>query len=192
MSVKLEVIFWEPLSRRFLADMFRICVFFYAKDMNLSNTNFVNSSGLHDDKHYSTVNDLSILAKNLIIDFPEYYKFFSDRSFTWNNITQYNRNNILRSNLGVDGLKTGYTGFSGYGIIVSSKKNDQRLIAVVTGLDTVEERTSEITRLINYGYRGFKKYPIFSDNQIIDYVNVWNGRKKSIPMVIYDDLELLL
>ena len=165
---------------------------FYAKDMDLSNTNFVNSSGLHDDKHYSTINDLSILAKNLIIDFPEYYKFFSDRSFTWNNITQYNRNNILRSNLGVDGLKTGYTGFSGYGIIVSSKKNDQRLIAVVTGLDTVEERTSEITRLINYGYRGFKKYPIFSDNQIIDYVNVWNGRKKSIPMVIYDDLELLL
>jgi len=165
---------------------------FYAKDMGLNKTNFVNSSGLHDDDHYSTVKDLAVLAKKLIIDFPDYYKFFSDRSFTWNNITQYNRNNILRSDIGVDGLKTGYTSLSGYGIIVSSKKDDQRLIAVVTGLDSVEERTSEILRLINYGYRGFKKYLIFSDNKIIDYVKVWNGRKNKIPMVIYDDLELLL
>ena len=104
----------------------------YAKEMGLLGTNYVNSSGLHDDEHYSTVQDLSILAKKLIIDFPDYYNFFSDKSFTWNNITQYNRNNILRSDIGVDGLKTGYTSSSGFGIIVSSKKDDKRLIGVVT------------------------------------------------------------
>ena len=98
----------------------------------------------------------------------------------------------MRSDIGVDGLKTGYTSSSGFGIIVSSNKDDKRLIGVVTGLDSVEERTSEITRLINYGYRGFKRYLIFSDNQIIDYAKVWNGRKDILPLVIYDDLELLL
>ena len=164
----------------------------YAKEMGLLGTNYVNSSGLHDDKHYSTVQDLSVLAKKLIINFPDYYNFFSDKSFTWNNITQYNRNNILKSNIGVDGLKTGYTSSSGFSIIVSSNKDDKRLIGVVTGLDSIEDRTSEITRLINYGYRGFKRYLIFSDNQIIDYAQVWNGQKDILPFVIYDDLELFL
>ena len=165
---------------------------FYAKEMGLSNSNFINSSGLHDDNHYSTVEDLTILAKRIIEDFPNYYYYFSDTSFTWNNITQYNRNNILKSNIGVDGLKTGYTSKSGYGIIVSSEKDDKRLIAIVTGLESVDERTSEITRLLNYGYRGFKNYKIFSENQIIDYVYVWKGKKEQVPIVVPKEIDLSL
>ena len=165
---------------------------YYALEMGLSDSNFKNSSGLHDVDHYTTAEDLVRLAKFIITDFPEYYSFFADRSFTWNNITQYNRNNILKSDLGVDGLKTGYTSESGFGIIVSSKKNDRRLIGVVTGLDTVDERTTEITRLINYGYRGFKVYSIFKDNQIIDYASVWKGKTDNLPLIVADDLDLLL
>ena len=165
---------------------------YYALEMGLSNSNFKNSSGLHDIDHYTTAEDLVRLAKYIITDFPEYYNFFDDRSFTWNNITQYNRNNILKSDLGVDGLKTGYTSESGFGIIVSSKKNDRRLIGIVAGLDNVDERTIEITRLINYGYRGFKGYSIFIDNQIIDYATVWKGNSNNLPLIIANDLDLLL
>ena len=165
---------------------------YYALEMGLNDSNFKNSSGLHDIDHYTTAEDLVRLAKFIITDFPEYYRFFADRSFTWNNITQYNRNNILKSDLGVDGLKTGYTSESGFGIIVSSKKNDRRLIGLVTGLDNVDERTTEITRLINYGYRGFKGYSIFKDNQIIDYATVWKGKKDNLPLIVVNNLDLLL
>ena len=165
---------------------------YYALEMGLNNSNFKNSSGLHDIDHYTTVEDLVRLAKFIITDFPKYYSFFADKSFTWNNITQYNRNNILKSDLGVDGLKTGYTSMSGFGIIVSSKKNDKRLIGVVTGLDNVDERTTEITRLINYGYRGFKGYSIFKDSQIIDYATVWKGKTNNLPLIVASELDLLL
>ena len=165
---------------------------YYALEMGLNDSNFKNSSGLHDIDHYTTAEDLVRLAKFIIADFPEYYSFFADRSFTWNNITQYNRNNILKFDLGVDGLKTGYTSESGFGIIVSSKKNDRRLIGVVIGLDNVDERTTEITRLINYGYRGFKGYSIFKDNQIIDYAKVWKGKIDNLPLIVANDLDLLL
>ena len=165
---------------------------YYALEMGLNDSNFKNSSGLHEIDHYTTAEDLVMLAKFIITDFPEYYSFFADRSFTWNNITQYNRNNILKSDLGVDGLKTGYTSESGFGIIVSSKKNDRRLIGIVTGLDSADERTAEITRLINYGYRGFKSYSIFKNNQIIDYASVWKGKTDNLPLIVADDLDLLL
>ena len=165
---------------------------YYALEMGLNDSNFKNSSGLHDVDHYTTAEDLVRLAKFIITDFPEYYRFFADRSFTWNNITQYNRNNILKSDLGVDGLKTGYTSESGFGIIISSKKNDRRLIGLVTGLDNVDQRTTEITRLINYGYRGFKGYSIFKDNQIIDYATVWKGKKDNLPLIVANNLDLLL
>ncbi len=165
---------------------------YYALEMDLNNSNFKNSSGLHDIDHFTTLEDLVRLAKFIISDFPEYYSFFADRSFTWNNITQYNRNNLLKSDLGIDGLKTGYTSESGFGIIVSSKKNDRRLIGIVAGLDNVDKRTAEITRLINYGYRGFKDYSIFKGNQIIDYATVWKGKINNLPLIVDYDLNLLL
>ena len=165
---------------------------FYAEEMGLRNSNFKNSSGLHNDDHYTSAEDLVKLSNLLITDFPDYYPYFAERSFTWNSIIQYNRNNILRLDLGVDGLKTGYTSKSGYGVIVSSEKNGRRLIGIVTGLKSVDDRTNEISRLINYGYRGFKSYSVFKDNQIIDYAKVWKGNKNNLPLIVDKDINLLL
>lgn len=165
---------------------------FYAEEMGLRNSNFKNSSGLHNDDHYTSAEDLVKLSNLLITDFPDYYPYFAERSFTWNSIIQYNRNNILRLDLGVDGLKTGYTSKSGYGIIVSSEKNGRRLIGIVTGLKSVDDRTNEISRLINYGYRGFKSYSVFIENQIIDYAKVWKGNKNNLPLIVDKDINLLL
>ncbi len=165
---------------------------FYAEEMGLRNSNFKNSSGLHNEDHYTSAEDLVKLSKFLITDFPDYYPYFAERSFTWNSIIQYNRNNILRMDLGVDGLKTGYTSKSGYGVIVSSEKNGRRLIGIVTGLKSVDDRTNEISRLINYGYRGFKSYSVFKDNQIIDYAKVWKGNKNNLPLIVDKDINLLL
>ena len=165
---------------------------FYAEEMGLRNSNFKNSSGLHNDDHYTSAEDLVKLSNFLITDFPDYYPYFAERSFTWNSIIQYNRNNILRMDLGVDGLKTGYTSKSGYGVIVSSEKNGRRLIGIVTGLKSVDDRTNEISRLINYGYRGFKSYSVFKDNQIIDYAKVWKGNKNNLPLIVDKDINLLL
>ena len=165
---------------------------FYAEEMGLRNSNFKNSSGLHNEDHYTSAEDLVKLSKLLITDFPEYYPYFAERSFSWNSIIQYNRNNILRLDLGVDGLKTGYTSKSGYGVIVSSEKNGRRLIGIVTGLKSVDDRTNEISRLINYGYRGFKSYSVFKDNQIIDYAKVWKGNKNNLPLIVDEDINLLL
>ena len=165
---------------------------FYAEEMGLRNSNFKNSSGLHNDDHYTSAEDLVKLSNFLITDFPDYYPYFAERSFTWNSIIQYNRNNILRMDLGVDGLKTGYTSKSGYGVIVSSEKNGRRLIGIVTGLKSVDDRTNEISRLINYGYRGFKSYSVFKDNQIIDYAKVWKGNKNNLPLIVDEDINLLL
>ena len=165
---------------------------FYAEEMGLRNSNFKNSSGLHNEDHYTSAEDLVKLSNLLITDFPEYYPYFAERSFTWNSIIQYNRNNILRMDLGVDGLKTGYTSKSGYGVIVSSEKNGRRLIGIVTGLKSVDDRTNEISRLINYGYRGFKSYSVFKNNQIIDYAKVWKGNKNNLPLIVDKDINLLL
>ena len=165
---------------------------FYAEEMGLRNSNFKNSSGLHNEDHYTSAEDLVKLSNLLITDFPDYYPYFAERSFTWNSIIQYNRNNILRLDLGVDGLKTGYTSKSGYGVIVSSEKNGRRLIGIVTGLKSVDDRTNEISRLINYGYRGFKSYSVFKYNQIIDYAKVWKGNKNNLPLIVDKDINLLL
>lgn len=163
-----------------------------AKDMGLLNTNFTNSTGLHNKNHFSSPKDLVQLATRLLDDFPQFYKYFSETSFTWNNIIQYNRNNLLRMDLGVDGLKTGHTRQSGYGIIVSSKRDNRRIIAFVSGLNSNDERTSEILKLLNYSYRGFKSYQILKKDQLIEKVKVWKGKKESVSLIVDEDINLLL
>ena len=163
-----------------------------AKDMGLLNTNFTNSTGLHDENHFSSPRDLVLLATRLLDDFPQFYKYFSETSFTWNNIIQYNRNNFLRMDLGVDGLKTGHTMQSGYGVIVSSKRDDRRIIAFVSGLNSNDERTSEILKLLNYSYRGFKSYQILKKDQLIEKAKVWKGKKEAVSLIVNEDINLLL
>ena len=164
----------------------------YAKILGMNDTNFTNSTGLHNDNHYSTPHDMIILAKSLIKDFPNFYHYFSERNFTWNGIFQPNRNNLLGNNLGIDGLKTGKTDQSGYSMIVSSEKDNIRLIGIVSGLSSRDSRTTEMKKLINFGQKSFKKYRLFTNNDIIKEVKVWGGKKRNLKMLISEDISLLL
>jgi D-alanyl-D-alanine carboxypeptidase (penicillin-binding protein 5/6) len=164
----------------------------YAKKICMNDSNFVNSTGLHNDNHYSTPLDMTILAKSLMKDFPNFYHYFSERNFTWNGIFQPNRNNLLGNNLGIDGLKTGKTSQSGYSMIVSSKKENIRLIGIVSGLSSRDGRTMEMRKLINYGQKSFRKYKLFTNNDILKEVKVWEGKKSKLKMLISEDINLLL
>ena len=164
---------------------------FYANKLGLKNSNFKNSTGLHNKDHFSTAYDMIILAKSIIRDFPHFYYYFSEKDFTWNGIFQPNRNNLL-NNLGIDGLKTGKTNESGYSMIVSSKKDNLRLIGIIGGLDTVEKRTTEMRKLINYGQKSFKKYSLFKKSEIIDSIAVWDGNKDKLDLLLSEDIELIL
>jgi len=164
----------------------------YAKKLGMNDSNFVNSTGLHNDNHYSSPLDMTILAKSLIKDFPNFYHYFSEKSFTWNGIFQPNRNNLLGNNLGIDGLKTGKTSQSGYSMVVSSKKENIRLIGIVSGLSSRDSRTLEMKKLINYGQKSFRKYKLFSNSDIIKKVKVWDGKKNNLNMIISEDINLLL
>ena len=165
---------------------------FYAKKLGMSNTNYTNSTGLHDSNHFSTPYDMTLLAKSLIRDFPNFYHYFSEKEFTWNGIFQPNRNNLLGNNLGIDGLKTGKTSQSGFSMVVSSKKENIRLIGIISGLSSKDSRTLEMKKLINYGQKSFRKYKLFTNSDIIKKVKVWDGKKNYLNMIISEDINLLL
>ena len=173
-------------------DLFATEMNFFTKKLGMKDSNFKNSTGLHHNEHYTSAKDLVILAKAIIKDFPQYYHFFSEENFTWNGIFQPNRNNLLKENIGVDGLKTGKTDQSGFSMIVSSFVNQTRLIAIVGGLPSKEKRTSEMRKLINYGQKAFKRSLVFKANQVIDTVDVWGGEESFASLAISEDINLLL
>lgn len=173
-------------------DLFAIEMNFFSQELGMKDTNFKNSTGLHHKDHFTTATDLVILTKALIKNFPQYYHFFSQESFTWNGIFQPNRNNLLRDNIGVDGLKTGKTEQSGFSMIVSSFANEIRLISILGGLPSKEKRTSEMRKLINYGQKAFKRSLVFKSNEVIDNVDVWGGKASSVDLVTSEDIYLLL
>ena len=173
-------------------DLFATEMNFFTKKLGMKDSNFKNSTGLHHNEHYTSAKDLVILAKAIIKDFPQYYHFFSEENFTWNGIFQPNRNNLLKENIGVDGLKTGKTDQSGFSMIVSSFVNQTRLIAVLGGLPSKEMRTSEMRKLINYGQKAFKRSLVFKANQVIDTVDVWGGEESFASLAISEDINLLL
>ena len=165
---------------------------FYAKKLGMSNTNYTNSTGLHDSNHFSTPYDMTLLAKSLIRDFPNFYHYFSEKEFTWNGIFQPNRNNLLGSDLGVDGLKTGKTSESGYSMIISSNKDNIRLIGIVGGLPSRDNRTIEMRKLINYGQRNFRKYNLFNKNEVLDEVEIWEGKRSKLNILTSENISCLL
>lgn len=173
-------------------DLFATEMNFFTQKLGMKDSNFKNSTGLHHNEHYTSAKDLVILAKAIIKDFPQYYHFFSEENFTWNGIFQPNRNNLLKENIGVDGLKTGKTDQSGFSMIVSSFVNQTRLIAIVGGLPSKEKRTSEMRKLINYGQKAFKRSLVFKASQVIDTVDVWGGEESFASLAISEDINLLL
>lgn len=161
-----------------------------AKELGLKNSHFVNSTGLPHPDHKMSVEDLAKLAQALIRDFPEYYSVFSQKSFTYNNILQGNRNPLLYSMPNADGLKTGHTSEAGFCLTASVKRGDRRLIGVMTGLKSNKERSEEAEKLMNWGFREFDNYKVFKQFQRIASAPVYMGEEDNIDLVVKDDVVL--
>ncbi|MBB43202.1 MAG: D-alanyl-D-alanine carboxypeptidase [Rhodospirillaceae bacterium] len=163
-----------------------------AKQIGLRNSVFKNATGWPAEDHYMTARDLAFLAKKLINDFPEYYPMFSEKIFVYSGIRQGNRNPLLYKKFGADGLKTGHTEASGYGLVSSTVRNGRRLVLVVNGLKSSRERASEAIRLINWGFKSTKNYTLFKKGENVGFADVWLGTQPSVPLVIDRNVTLTL
>ena len=160
-----------------------------AKELGLTNSHFVNATGLPDEQHYMTPHDLAILAKRLITDFPEFYAIYSETSFTFNNITQGNRNPLLyRVGSGADGLKTGHTDTAGYGLTASATRNGRRLILVSNGMNSMHDRDEETAKLLDWGFREFTNRELFKAGDVVTDAEVWLGDASDVSLVIPRDV----
>jgi D-alanyl-D-alanine carboxypeptidase (penicillin-binding protein 5/6) len=155
----------------------------YAKRLGMLNTNFLNSSGWPVDNHYSTVYDLALLSNAVIREFPDLYVYFSDKEFTYNDIKQPNRNKLLSSVQGADGLKTGFTRASGWGIAASAKRDTRRITAVINGTNSSRSRLNEASNLINWAFSQTSQKLLVDKNQVIVEVDVWLGNKPRVNLV---------
>lgn len=163
-----------------------------AKEIGLTNSHFVNATGLPDENHLMSPRDLAMLAERMIVDFPEYYHYFSIREYTYNKIKQQNRNRLLGSNIGVDGLKTGHTDEAGYGITLSAKQGDRRLILVINGTENDNARVEEGDKLLRWGFREFENKTIARAGENISDADVWFGEKKTVPLMSDKDIAVTI
>lgn len=163
-----------------------------AKRLGMTNSNFTTSTGLPDENQYTTARDLAILGRYLIDEFPDLYQYFSEPEFTWNKIRQFNRNPLLKQKIGADGIKTGYTKGSGYGMVGSAIQDDRRLLIVVNGLKTRRERSEETLRMLNWGFRSFQSIALFAKNEVIGGAKVFGGEKARVDVVARAPVTVLL
>ncbi|MGR6036181.1 MAG: D-alanyl-D-alanine carboxypeptidase family protein [Candidatus Nitrosoglobus sp.] len=163
-----------------------------AQKLGMTGSHFVNSTGLPHENHYMTARDIATLARAIIRDFPEYYNWYSEQKFTYNNITQYNRDTLLRRDPSVDGLKTGYTEAAGYCLVSSAKRDGMRLISVVMGTGSSKIRANEALALLNYGFRFYDTRSIYTAKEPVTSVRVWQGADKKLSLGLADDLSVTL
>ena len=161
-----------------------------ASELGLTNTIFRNPHGLPHPEHRSTARDLAKLSVALINSYPEHYKIYKERSFTYNGIKQFNRNSLLRSDSTVDGLKTGYTSEAGYGLVASAQRDDMRLVSVVLGSASTRSRTSESSSLLNYGFRFFQNLRPLSAEVTLVEPKVWKGAADSVYAGVLESIVL--
>ena len=160
----------------------------YAAQLGMENTNFVNATGWPDDNHYTTARDLARLTVALINDYPAHYRMYSEKSFTYADIRQPNRNQLLMRDSSVDGVKTGHTEAAGYCLVASAVRDRMRLISVVMGASSQEVRASESQKLLTYGFRYFETARLYSSDESLRQVRVWGGRHQSVNLGIEEDL----
>ncbi len=168
------------------------------RQIGLESTVFRNATGWPDPDHVTTARDLAKLARFLIREYPDFYSYYSEKEFTYGKsldgkpITQGNRNPLLYKSVGADGLKTGHTEASGYGLTASASREDRRLVMVINGLNSVRERSSESERLINWGFQVFDNYQLFKAGETVEDAKVWLGDAVTVPLVIEDDLTITI
>ena len=163
-----------------------------ARAIGLQKSVFTNSNGLPDPGTKVTTRELAMLARHIILDYPEMYKIFGQPDFTWNKIRQPNRNPLLGSVEGADGLKTGFTSEAGYGLVGSAVQNGLRLIVVVNGAKDAKERGDEAKKLLEWGFRGFEQRDLFADGQIVGSAKVYGGASGSVPLQASGRVKLMV
>jgi D-alanyl-D-alanine carboxypeptidase (penicillin-binding protein 5/6) len=154
-----------------------------ARELGMTKSVFTNATGLHDPDMKVTMREMAMLARHIIQDHPEHYKTYGETTFTWNKISQPNRNPLLKMNIGADGLKTGFVKESGYGLVGSAVHGGLRLIVAITGLKTEKERADEGKRLLDWGFRGFEARPLFAEGQTIGEAKVYGGADGKVALV---------
>jgi D-alanyl-D-alanine carboxypeptidase (penicillin-binding protein 5/6) len=160
----------------------------HAKRLGMTQTHFVNSTGLPDPEHYTTARDIVRITRAIISEFPEYYHWYSEKKFTYNEITQYNRNKLLWRDESVDGLKTGHTESAGYCLVTSAKRDDMRLISVVLGTKSEEARADASQALLNYGFRFFETHKLYDSGTKLTSSRVWKGAVENVDLGLADTL----
>jgi len=160
----------------------------YAKELGMTGSHFTNSAGMPDPEHYMTARDSAILASALIHEFPEYYRWYSQKEFTWNGITQQNRNGLLWREPSVDGVKTGHTETAGYCLIASAKREGMRLVSVVLGTESMRAREDANMALINYGFNFFETKRLYAAGEPLTTARVWKGKGPEVGLALKRDL----
>jgi len=160
----------------------------YAQQLGMASTHFQNAPGMPSPEHYSTARDIAVLASALIRDYPEYYKWYSQREFTWNKITQPNRNGLLVRDPTVDGLKTGHTDSAGYCLVSSAKRDRMRIVSVVMGAPSIQAREDASAALLNYGFRFFETRRLFAVGEPIVKARVWKGEANEATLGVTQDV----
>jgi len=164
----------------------------YAKEIGLTKSHFENSTGLPADGHVMTARELALLADYLIKNYPEDYHYFGEKEFTYGKWNFTNRNPLVFEDLGVDGLKTGFIEDAGYGLVASAVRDNQRVILVVSGLNTKKEREEEPRKLLEWGFKSFKPYRLFDQGEKVSDALVWGGTRHYVPLVGNENIDIIL
>ncbi len=164
----------------------------YAAELGMVNTHYTNAAGLPHPEHYSSAADTARLVRALIQRFPPFYGYYSERSFTWNDIQQYNRNRMLWQDPSVDGVKTGYTESAGYCLATSGERDGMRLISVILGADTPAARVQQTKAMLNYGYRFFETHRLYAGGEAIESPRIWKGEADQLPLGLAEDLRVTI
>lgn len=162
----------------------------HAKRLGAKNTNFVNPTGLPHPDHYTTAEDMAKIAIAEIKEYPEIYKIYAKKEYTWNGIKQHNRNRLLWQDESVDGMKTGHTNSAGYCLVASAKRGDMRLVTVILGADSEKARIQETQKLLNYGFRFYETHQLYQADQALQQVRVWQGAVDEVAIGTQQALHL--
>jgi D-alanyl-D-alanine carboxypeptidase (penicillin-binding protein 5/6) len=163
-----------------------------ARELGVKRGAFRNATGLPDPEHLLTPREIAMIAKLIIGNFPQYYSIYSETEFTYNGIKQGNRNPLLYKNIGADGLKTGHTVQAGYGLAASAKRDGRRLILVVNGLTSMNERSRETERLLDWGFREYDNYTVVTSGRVMDEADVWLGAASTVALVTQRDITVTM
>lgn len=163
-----------------------------ARALGLKKSLFRNATGLHDPQHQMTAREIAMLARHIIATYPEYYELFALKEFKYRQHRFFNRNPLLNVVEGIDGLKTGFTKEAGYGMVVSAKQGSRRLIAVVAGLSTADERKDDGRRLLDWGFKSFSEVKLFDAGEVIGHARVWGGERMYVPLTGNGDVNIWL